>query len=156
MQSTPSCSESTKVNYELVSDLLNRMVCCLRERSLCDKVFVSSSCYASDSLVSRDVNRKTNVLSTSTSVDGNIQDMISYISTEEQNLCLVTLDFAGLSTDVNDLHSFIRKHGKLKMIIVDNLPSDQYLMVVLNPESKMKGFPHACCNPCSERVFNKK
>ncbi|ORZ07156.1 hypothetical protein BCR42DRAFT_154762 [Absidia repens] len=51
-------------------------------------------------------------------------DMISYISTAEQNLCLISLDFAGLSTDVNDLHSFISKHEKLKMIIVDNLPSD--------------------------------
>ncbi|ORZ07155.1 hypothetical protein BCR42DRAFT_336677 [Absidia repens] len=51
------------------NNLLNRMVYCLKKRSLCDKVFVSSSCLASDSLVSRDVNEEINVLGELTNVD---------------------------------------------------------------------------------------
>ncbi|KAL0093416.1 hypothetical protein F4703DRAFT_1712834, partial [Phycomyces blakesleeanus] len=45
--------------------------------------------------------------------------MISYISAAEQNICIVALDFAGPSTDFNDLHSF---HEKLKTIKIYNLP----------------------------------
>ncbi|KAI7871788.1 hypothetical protein BDF14DRAFT_1718488 [Spinellus fusiger] len=107
-------------------DLLNRMVRCLMERSMCDKIFVSSSCLASDSLASRDINEKTDLLAELTRVDGNTQSdvypPILHISAAEQNICLVALDFAGLSTNVNDLHSFVSKHEKLKTIIIDNLP----------------------------------
>ncbi|ORE02714.1 hypothetical protein BCV72DRAFT_214694, partial [Rhizopus microsporus var. microsporus] len=44
------------------TDLLSYMAHCLRERSLCDKTFVSSACLASDSLTSRDINEDTDLL----------------------------------------------------------------------------------------------
>lgn len=42
----------------------------------CDKIFVSSSCLASDSITSRDVNAKTDLLPELTDVDGNTQGIL--------------------------------------------------------------------------------
>jgi hypothetical protein len=57
-------------------DLLNRMVGCLMERSMCDKIFVSFSCLASDSLASRDINEKTDLLAELARVYGNTQSIV--------------------------------------------------------------------------------
>lgn len=53
--------------------LLNLMVQGLKERSLCDMVFVSWSCSAADILVSRDMNDNTDLSSGLVDVDGNTQ-----------------------------------------------------------------------------------
>ncbi|KAI9484145.1 MAG: hypothetical protein EXX96DRAFT_455774, partial [Benjaminiella poitrasii] len=100
---------------------------------------------ASNSLASRDINKKTDLLAELMRVDGNTQSMIPYISAAEQNICFVALNFAGLSTDVNDLHSFVSKHEKLKMIIIDNLPFNHKVHVfqreaVLNHLSSLSSF----------------
>ncbi|CAO3671150.1 unnamed protein product [Rhizopus stolonifer] len=52
-------------------DLLNCVVRCLMERSMCDKIFVSSSYLASDSLTSMDINEKIDLLAELTRVDRN-------------------------------------------------------------------------------------
>jgi hypothetical protein len=35
-------------------------------------------------------------------------DMTSYIASAKENICLVAIDFAGLTTDPNDLYNFVR------------------------------------------------
>ncbi|KAI7896737.1 uncharacterized protein EV154DRAFT_490691 [Mucor mucedo] len=91
--------------------LLNGMVQCLKERSLCDKVFVSCSCSAGDELTSRDMNANTvGLLNELIGVDGDTQSMLSYINSSEIDICLVVIDFAGLSTNKNDIHRFFSIH----------------------------------------------
>ncbi|KAI8089060.1 uncharacterized protein BX664DRAFT_332074 [Halteromyces radiatus] len=50
-----------------------------------------------------------------------MQDLISYLVVTEK-VCLVVIDFAGLSTNVDDLRSLIENHKNLQRIIVDHLP----------------------------------
>jgi hypothetical protein len=60
-----------KANKKKKTDLLIRMARYLRERPLCNKIFISSACLASDSLASRDINEKADLLVELTRVDGN-------------------------------------------------------------------------------------
>ncbi|KAI9489341.1 hypothetical protein BDB00DRAFT_770812, partial [Zychaea mexicana] len=46
-----------------------------------------------------------------------------------KNVCLVVVDYAGLSTNVPDLYDFIRKHQNLQKIIVDHLPYENDVKV---------------------------
>ncbi|KAG2202667.1 hypothetical protein INT47_002099 [Mucor saturninus] len=60
---------------------------------------------------------------------GSTQTMISCITTT-QNVCLVILDFAGLSTNAKDITNFVEDDTNVKMIIVDYLPH----------QNKVKGY----------------
>ncbi|ORX52442.1 hypothetical protein DM01DRAFT_1336810 [Hesseltinella vesiculosa] len=97
---------------------LESMVKHLKMRSLVNKCFVSSCCKASSPLGSRDV--KTGNVDLK-GVDGNTQDLIRFLSSETK-VCLVCIDFAGLSTDPNDLYSFVSNHQSLLRLVVDQLP----------------------------------
>ncbi|CAO3685246.1 unnamed protein product [Rhizopus stolonifer] len=88
--------------------LLNSIVQCLKERPLCDMVFVSWSCSADANFSSRDMNGNTDLLNELIGVDGDTQSMISYINSSETDVCLVAIDFAGLSTNIGDLQNFFK------------------------------------------------
>ncbi|KAI8087171.1 hypothetical protein BDF21DRAFT_335868 [Thamnidium elegans] len=90
-------------NKENRNILLNRMVKCLKERSLCDIIFASTYSSAAEILTSRDMNEVVNIRNGLNDVDGNTQDMISYIGSSEKDICLVAIDFSGLSTNISDL-----------------------------------------------------
>jgi len=94
--------------------LLNSMVQCLKERSLCDTVFVSWSCSAATNIASRDMNVNPDLLTHLIGVKGTtlilifFLAMISYINSSVTDICLVAIDFAGLSTNVGDLQNFFK------------------------------------------------
>ncbi|CEI93624.1 hypothetical protein RMCBS344292_07855 [Rhizopus microsporus] len=46
-------------------------------------------------------------------VHDNTQDLISYLDTTNDNVCLVIIDYSGLSTNVDDLKQFVSNHEKL-------------------------------------------
>lgn len=104
----------------------------LRERSLVDKLFVSVCSNANHPISERDVKVDKKIIE-KLDVDGNTQgkstnvnsifyfsiliigvplllffflEMLQYISTNKK-ICLVVLDYAGLTTDPNDLKKFL-------------------------------------------------
>ncbi|KAI8142343.1 hypothetical protein BJV82DRAFT_517120 [Fennellomyces sp. T-0311] len=91
----------------------------LRKRSLVQKVFASVSANASDSLFTRDLVK--NGLLEKVEADGDMQDMLEYISCTEK-IVLVTLDYAGLTTKPNDLLLFLQNNSNISKIVVDNFP----------------------------------
>ncbi|CEP08393.1 hypothetical protein [Parasitella parasitica] len=95
-------------NEEYRKRLLNSMVQCLKERSLCDAVSVSWSCSAASNIASRDMNVNPELLTDLIGVEGDTQSMISYINSSVTDICLVAIDFAGLSTNVGDLQNFFK------------------------------------------------
>lgn len=108
--------------------LLQQMVERLKERSHCDKVFVSPFCSSHDILSSRDLPRPVDILQNLKNVSGTMQgrrnrrkekksanplcrcdqDLFAFLTIAERDVCLVALDFAGLTTNNNDLHDFIK------------------------------------------------
>ncbi|CAO3698204.1 unnamed protein product [Rhizopus stolonifer] len=92
----------------------------LKTRSLVDKVYVSVNCDSKESIMNRDLKNSSSALELK-GLDGNMQDLIKYLLTAKK-ICLVTIDSAGLTSDVGDLISFLREFPNVEKILIDNLP----------------------------------
>ncbi|KAI8982141.1 hypothetical protein BDF20DRAFT_818373 [Mycotypha africana] len=111
---------------------------CLRSRSLVDSVFVSYSSNASDPLHLRD-KKQQKILE-----DDNAQDLLRHLSDNEK-VCLVVLDHAGLSTNREDLEQLINDNESHQKLIVDTMPFNNKVTVyerqkLLNKQQTMKAF----------------
>ncbi|KAI7862377.1 hypothetical protein BDF14DRAFT_1974511 [Spinellus fusiger] len=84
---------------------------CLRSQSLVDRVFIYYSSNVSNPLNSRDNGQEKEL------EDGDIQDMICYIENNNR-VCLVVLDHAGISTNCEDLE---QNNKSLQKIVVDTM-----------------------------------
>ncbi|ORX52439.1 hypothetical protein DM01DRAFT_1323617 [Hesseltinella vesiculosa] len=132
--------------------LLQNMVERLAKRSLVKKVFVSPSSSASEKISARDTN-EVGIARRLKNVDGNTQDLISFIAATE-NVCLVVLDFAGITTDAEDLRSFVQDNSNLKMIVIDQLPFQHEVKLfqrnqLLNDPQALENF--ICRKSCVQR-----
>ncbi|KAI8096325.1 uncharacterized protein BX664DRAFT_258100, partial [Halteromyces radiatus] len=85
---------------------LQQMVNNLRERSLVDKTYVSISSLASSPFNERDLN-VVDDMEKLEHVTGNTQDMLEYIQAVDHNVCLVSIDFAGLSSRSHIVKDFL-------------------------------------------------
>ncbi|KAG1457236.1 hypothetical protein G6F56_006656 [Rhizopus delemar] len=123
--------------------LLNQMCEKLKNRSLVSKILASVCCNANEPLLKRDSNKQEHILQ-QVHADGDIQDMLVYISSMEK-VCIVVIDFAGLTTNCEDLKTFLKNNPNIKKIIVDKLAhcnaSHVYdLKELLNDSVKIKAF----------------
>lgn len=98
--------------------LLQTMVQNLRERSLADYVFVSPMENAIIPLHARDKKCNMDILKQLKDIHGNCADLLSFITNREK-ICLVTLDYAGLTTNSRDLEEILRHHRNIEQIVVD-------------------------------------
>ncbi|KAI7896476.1 uncharacterized protein EV154DRAFT_492417 [Mucor mucedo] len=90
----------------------------LRTKFLCQEVFVSIDTSANDPINSRDYDMP-NLCSDQVKCSGNTQDMIKFLATTSQKVRLVAIDFAGMSTNVDDLRCFIKSSKAIKELVVD-------------------------------------
>ncbi|KAF1800342.1 hypothetical protein FB192DRAFT_1380265 [Mucor lusitanicus] len=97
--------------------LLEKMVKNLQDRSCVQKVFVLTSSNAHQSIKKRDRNGKI-----VEKTDGTTQDLLQYLKTTKKRVILVVLDYAGLTTNTEDLRDFLREYTNVVQIIVDRLP----------------------------------
>ncbi|GAA5807048.1 hypothetical protein MFLAVUS_000398 [Mucor flavus] len=74
--------------------LLNLMVEKLKTRSLADRVFISPNSFAGDPFNKRDENKREELMS-------------HIIANEDTQVILVTIDYAGLTTNCEDMKSFL-------------------------------------------------
>ncbi|GAN02453.1 hypothetical protein MAM1_0022c01897 [Mucor ambiguus] len=92
-----------------------------------DQIIESHVSTANDPLAERDMKQKDELL-TQLSAEGNTQDMLAYITNTEKN-CLVALDYAGLSTNCNDLYGFLTQHPNLEKVMIDTMPTESVIHV---------------------------
>ncbi|ORE13746.1 hypothetical protein BCV71DRAFT_188603, partial [Rhizopus microsporus] len=121
--------------------LLNQMCKNLKDMSLVCKVFASVHCNANESLLERDLNKQEYIL-LQIHADFCSLDMLVYISSMER-LCIVTIDFAGLITNCENLKALL--NGSSRPILIDKLAScdDTHaydLQKFLNDTDKIKVF----------------
>ncbi|KAG2216305.1 hypothetical protein INT45_011237 [Circinella minor] len=109
----------TGENVTSKTRLLKSMVSNLKERSLATKIFVSPCSWASSPLVSRDLQDISQVIMDDLSVDGNTQDLLAYIHSVDHNICLVTIDFGGITRRSEDIIDLVEANPSLKKIAVD-------------------------------------
>ncbi|KAI7861047.1 hypothetical protein BDC45DRAFT_600798 [Circinella umbellata] len=90
--------------------LLHLMAQRLRERSYVEKVFVSTQSNSKETLTERDIPWPS-IMNEVKSVDGTMQDLLKYVRSQSK-ICMVVLDYAGLSTDEEDIKEFLcRSHS---------------------------------------------
>ncbi|KAG2227450.1 hypothetical protein INT45_007475 [Circinella minor] len=99
---------------------LTAMVNKLKERSLVNKCFISRVSNASDELGERD--QRDTSTSNIPGTHGNTQDMIGHIASSNKKICLVVIDYAGFSTNQQNIYDFVHNHKTLEKIIIDQIP----------------------------------
>ncbi|ORX50989.1 hypothetical protein DM01DRAFT_1384704 [Hesseltinella vesiculosa] len=109
-------SEDTKITNETRKGLLELMAHKLKLKMLCRSVYASWSSSASSSMIDRDHEPLPELVG----VDGSTQDMVELVTSTTKNVTIVAIDYAGLTTSPDDLHSFLKMAKKVKRIIIDH------------------------------------
>ncbi|KAG0768399.1 hypothetical protein G6F57_001237 [Rhizopus arrhizus] len=84
----------------------------LRKYCHCRKIFVSDGSRIDAPILARDINGGPKVF------DGNIQGMFSYLAFSTKKIRLYVIDYAGLSTDPNDIQRVIKIYKNIKELTV--------------------------------------
>ncbi|KAI7884752.1 uncharacterized protein EV154DRAFT_427886, partial [Mucor mucedo] len=115
-----------KENDDVKVRLLETMAIRLTERYSVKTFYASPFSNSMDEITSRDLCEKSkSLVKRLNNVSGSVQDTMNHIKAANTNICLIVIDFAGLSRDSEDIRSFnysFRSHPKLKKISVDRLP----------------------------------
>lgn len=99
--------------------LLKSMISNLKERSFTTKIFVSPCSWASTPLASRDLLPNSEAILDDLSVDGNTQDLLTYLKSVNHDVCLVSIDFAGITTRSEDIVKLVETNPFLKKIAIE-------------------------------------
>ncbi|ORX63074.1 hypothetical protein DM01DRAFT_1331159, partial [Hesseltinella vesiculosa] len=108
--------EDNDTRIRLLQDMINQ----LQQRSLVDKVFVSPCSSAGENLNARDAQSEFDMHQLQ-NTSGNTQALISYLAMTKK-VCMVVIDYAGLTTNARDLKEWLSANPNLENIIVDQLP----------------------------------
>ncbi|KAI8070533.1 uncharacterized protein B0P05DRAFT_580413 [Gilbertella persicaria] len=114
--------------------LLNLMVEKLKTRSLADRVFISPNSFAGDPFNKRGENKREELMS-HIIANGDTQDMLRYISDKKKKVILVTIDYAVLTTNCEDMKSFL---SSIKEIAIDLIPSQNKVKMYTSQELLLK------------------
>ncbi|KAI8098320.1 uncharacterized protein B0P05DRAFT_460701, partial [Gilbertella persicaria] len=89
---------------------LQNMINCLKERSLAELIYVSPQCLAGSPIASRDM---PNAVKEPETMElnycaGSTQTLLSKLSANIKKVCLVIVDYAGLSTNPDDIRTLVK------------------------------------------------
>lgn len=63
------------------------------------------------------------------SVDGNTQDLLTYLKSVSHDVCLVAIDFAGLTTRSQDIIKLVETNPSLKKIAIETFAQCNELFI---------------------------
>ncbi|KAI8067944.1 hypothetical protein BC940DRAFT_238482 [Gongronella butleri] len=124
------------------------MVQKIKSRSKVQKVYVSWSSKSSSSISSRDIDQQQRL------GDGNTQTTIKFLKKTRQQVILVIRDFAGLTTDPQDLRAFLNQHPSITHIYVGESPFSADVRMLsaaqILKDNEIANLFH-CRSPCRQR-----
>ncbi|KAG1040239.1 hypothetical protein G6F43_012332 [Rhizopus delemar] len=91
----------------------------LSERSFAQRIYVSPSSCASTPFSERDLKRNDDIMGKLENIRGNSQDMLEYLSSVDHDICLTSIDFAGLASRTNDIIQLVEDNPSIKKIAID-------------------------------------
>lgn len=104
---------------ENTTRLMQAMVRNLKERSFASRIYVPSS-WASTRLIQRDLKPDNSIMEKLEVVNGNTQDFLEYVKASNYSICLISIDFYGITTIRSDLVQLIENTPAIKKIAIDN------------------------------------
>ncbi|KAI7904051.1 uncharacterized protein BX663DRAFT_432369 [Cokeromyces recurvatus] len=105
--------EDASTRLRLLESMVDRLV----QNSSVDMVFASYSCRSKQPFADRDTANPIHVPKTS----GNTQDMLQFLSTSSKPIAIVVVDFAGLTTNTNDLIQWLQDYETVRFALIDNI-----------------------------------
>ncbi|KAI8970011.1 hypothetical protein BDF20DRAFT_825973, partial [Mycotypha africana] len=98
---------------------VNLQIYKLKKKLLCEKVFASIDSNANSPILSRDCKQKEHLHQQFVGYSGDMQTMIDFMTETNRKVRLVIIDFAGLSTDMDDLRHFVKTNKRILEVTVD-------------------------------------
>jgi hypothetical protein len=96
-----------KERFEVRRSLLQKMVTRLQDRCLCTKVYISPSSKSDEPLMDRDKNKdNSKFVNSITGCNGDMKALRSLLDKKFKPIRLVVIDYAGFSTEPNDVRHF--------------------------------------------------
>ncbi|ORE06578.1 hypothetical protein BCV72DRAFT_121138 [Rhizopus microsporus var. microsporus] len=96
--------------------LVNLQTYKMKTKLLCEDVFVSCNTSANDPITERDA---TTPPYTFDDCSGNTQDLITKITNSARQIRLVVIDYAGLSTNPDDIRLFISLNKSIREVVMN-------------------------------------
>ncbi|KAI9257698.1 hypothetical protein BY458DRAFT_421394, partial [Sporodiniella umbellata] len=112
-----------------VTRLVQLMFENLKERSFASRIYVSTSSWASKPFAKRDTKPNIETMSSLQKANGNIQDLLEYVNTCDHDICLISIDFAGLTTRSDDLMKLIEGNPAIKKIAIETFAINSELFI---------------------------
>ncbi|KAI9359143.1 hypothetical protein BD770DRAFT_320275, partial [Pilaira anomala] len=112
------------VDPETRLKLLQKMIDNLLERSLAGKVYVSVSSNASLPFKERDSNKTDEIMKKLKHVTGNTPGMLEYLQCINHNICLASIDFAGICSRSYLVKDLLEEFSVIKKIAIETFISD--------------------------------
>ncbi|KAG2228722.1 hypothetical protein INT48_007455, partial [Thamnidium elegans] len=107
--------EDENDRIRLLQDMINN----LSERSFAQRIYVSPNSCASTPFFERDLKLNDNIMDKLENIRGNSQDMLEYLGSVDHDICLISIDFAGLTSRANDIIQLIEDNPSIKKIAID-------------------------------------
>ncbi|KAI9011867.1 hypothetical protein CLU79DRAFT_771648 [Phycomyces nitens] len=94
------------------------MVKNLLSRSLATRIYVSACSRSSTPFEERDI-KKLEIYNEFADIDGDTQEMLKYVQSVKHDVCLVSLDFSGLSSRSHHVKDLLEKNPSIKKIAME-------------------------------------
>ncbi|KAI7866947.1 uncharacterized protein EV154DRAFT_540974 [Mucor mucedo] len=118
------------VNFETRLKLVQQMVDNLRDRSLVDKVYVSVSSHASSPFNERDLNKNDGIMEKLNHVTGNTSDMLEYLQSIDHDICLTSIDFAGIASRAYLVKDLLEEYPIIKKVAIETFISNNEILLL--------------------------
>ncbi|ORX62844.1 hypothetical protein DM01DRAFT_267048, partial [Hesseltinella vesiculosa] len=107
--------DDSQTRIRLLQSMVDNLIC----RSLCTRVYVSPSFRASEPFHERDLNTEFVIYDKLNSVKGNTQDLLEYLQSSKRSICLIAIDFAGLSSGSPHVKKLLEENPSIGMIAIE-------------------------------------
>ncbi|KAI9277402.1 hypothetical protein BY458DRAFT_104855 [Sporodiniella umbellata] len=108
----------TKISDDELKEIIKNMISCLQFRSQAIDVYVSPSSRSKSPIAAKSMTTDKDYTDIRDCV-GNTQSLLTYLSSTTKKVCLVIVDYAALSTDLDDILLLVKNYESLECIIVD-------------------------------------
>ncbi|ORX52287.1 hypothetical protein DM01DRAFT_1059365 [Hesseltinella vesiculosa] len=110
-----------KERFDARCSLLRKLVKRLEDRGLCTKVFISPSSQSDEPIMLRDEKKDNSMfLASISSCMGDMKNFRAMLNKKFKPVRLVVIDYAGLSTEPNDVRGFFRQYPQIKELVIDH------------------------------------
>ncbi|KAG2203629.1 hypothetical protein INT47_011723 [Mucor saturninus] len=106
------------------------MVDNLLDRSLVDKVYVLVSSPASSPFNERDLNQTDEIMKKLTHVTGDTSDMLEYLQSIDHDVCLTSINFAGISSHSHLIKDLLEEYPVIKKVAIETYVSNNEIFLL--------------------------